>query len=367
MLVLFLAFAFLGRCDEFSDLPFEDEKPEATKEEVIDSEEQQSEQEAVDEDENVEPPPPTPTPEKVRIPLKNILSLREVAVAASFVVYIIVYLIGKANINKKKQIIENKLFSLLREDYFAVVPDTFQRMNPHLHKTYVTGRTGYKLGVISAQFKNCCDPLGIIYAILTGKKDKLTFEFVLEPPREPLAYMRVAHSKPEYFDQLKLKSTQLEEHMHAYNDFGDARTPFVSAITQFQENRPKTLQFIELSDDNQFETRLEGRFVAKFEFYMPDDIEDFIDADFVNFVMGIADDYITIKLGEGQRTKNLDIRKSLLRAKKVEEEKKKEAERKPTKEEIEKAEKKAERREKSKLRPKFKTQRVWVNIDDFFG
>lgn len=353
--LFFLAFAAFTKAEEVDDLPFEEDVPNQDFEEAQKNQNEEQDDLSKNDDENVEAPPPPPPQEKVRVPLKDILSLREVLVAAVFVVYVIFFIVGKVRISKKRQQVEDKVLPIIREKYFAIAPENLQKDNLHSYRCYITGRTGYQGGVVTVKFPSMCDPLGAILAAFTGKKPTITFELICKPPKPVAAVFKVANAKPEYFEQLQLKQKSFEnDHkIQCYTDFGEARKQFMSKIDAFLEEHPNTIQMIELSDINEYDTKLESQYVARFEFTVPN--FEFLNEKLIDFVMDLADDYVTLQLTKEASSRNEKIRDKLLAEKrKRENEEKEEKPKKLTLEEQIALDKKNAKKENRKNAPKIK-------------
>ena len=344
-----------------NDLPFEDESDgqqiPAEEQQIDDDQEPQIE----DEDEAVEAPPKeelNKTVAKVKIPFKDIVSFREVIVLGVFIIYVIFYIVGKVLTSSLRKEIETKLFKYMGDKYWAVVPPTFQVDNLHNAKYYCTGRSLYKGCYIKLSQKPKADPLGLVYGIVTGAKDKIVFELILKPKSDLHAVFRVQTKKPEDYDKLYLKENPIENssHLKVYTDLGDEKAPFVERINQFLENHPHSLVSIDLSDFNIYETRDESPYIARFEFELGSD-KSLLGEELVDFIMGLADDFVSINMSPKTATKNKHIREKIASEKRKEEYKKKEEEKKPEKLTLEQqiARDKKDKKGKRKDSPKIKT------------
>jgi hypothetical protein len=103
---------------------------------------------------------------------------------------------------------------------------------------------------------------------------------------------------------------------------------------------------MEVCDTNNFETKNEGGFVARFEFKIMGQIGDRV----VDFCMSVVDAFVMLKLPGDVQYRNKSLRDKIIK----ENEGKKEEPKKLTAEEEAKLQKKRERREEKRMNPKVK-------------
>jgi hypothetical protein len=288
---------------------------------------------------------PTPPPVLRRRGLLEVLSYREAIVVCVAVVYLLVYFAGRRVVGSKIASVTRTLLPPFRR-HFAVVARGFAPRSNHKFALWVTGRTNYQGALIITSFRRTCDPLGFAWAVAFGEADVLAVEIVMHPPHCPSAMMHVGREKPHFVDRLKLKAHALGQRLTMWTDLGESREPFVAIIKSFVEANPVIVQMIEVSDINNFETRNEGGYVARFEFKIIGEMGDGV----VDFCMKLADTFVLLKLPGDVQYRNKKLRDKLIK----ESEGKKEDEKKLTPEEEAKLQKKRERREEKRMSPKIK-------------
>lgn len=340
-----LLFLFSIKCDEYqtADFPFEaeshDDEFEVENEEI-------SEEEISKEEEDVKKS--TTIPQKTNIPLKDIVGIREVYVGIVMIVYLIIYIIGRSIVRKKIKTVNEKLIPALRK-HFAVVNEKFYQRNRHDFDSYITGRKGYMGCVISQKFAKTCDILGILMRVIRSETDKIIFDFLLEPKNPIAGMLHVSKTKPYFADDLKLKQHNLGNKLQLYTDIGDEnRKVFTKLINDFIEENPGSLQCLEMSNTNRFETRDNDNYVAHFELNVIGLIETFYSQELIDSIVKIADTFTMLKLPNEIQYKNERTRILLNKNNQPKEEKK------LTKEEEAKLEKKRERKENRRIHPTFK-------------
>ena len=300
----------------------------------------------------IQPPTPTPTP-NIKIPLKDLLSYRELIVGGGVLIYILFFFIGKLSIDKSKKYLSDNFLSFLR-NYFAIVPQYLTKQYLHRYGSYFTGRSGYQGGVISIIFPSQCDPIGKTISILKNSFPTLTIEFILTPPKPISGFLKISNSKPNNFEELKLKQFNLPDKLSCFTDIGEYRSEFLEIVSEFIEKNPKTIESIEFSDINTYETREESKYVARFEFSLRYGMEGFINEQLVNFIMNLTDKFVTLKLSKDIIEKNISIRNKIINEEKKKNNEEKKIEKKLTPEEQEKLDKKLEKREAKKFNPRIK-------------
>ncbi|EAY17905.1 hypothetical protein TVAG_225310 [Trichomonas vaginalis G3] len=346
-MIVFLLLALAVRSVD-QDLPFEDETVST------DSTNQNDEQ---DDAENVDGPTPTPTPTPVvlhPVPLKEIMSLREVLAAGIFVLYIITFFAGRAKLKAKFDHFYKTCLPLFRDKYFAIVPEIMQYENIHKRKCYITGRTGYQGGILTVEYPYSCDPLGILYSAFQNRKPTLTVELICQPLTQPNGIIRITKDKPHFFDQYKLKMNQIEAdpHLKCFTDFGDVKKEFIEKVNDFLADFPRSIQMIEASDLNDYETRLESNYVARFEIILND--PEILCERLVDFIMDFADTFVTLQLSKDQLEKNDKLRNALIAERQRRQKEEEEKNKKLSPEEQKRLEEKQERRERRRNSPKIK-------------
>jgi hypothetical protein len=303
-----------------------------------------------------EDPDPTPTPEPTPIPppvrrtFLEVLTYREAAVFSFLFFYAAVYFAGRASIRRKLTKLSSAVLVSLRRHFASA--SRFTERNVHVHRSWVTGRVGYRGAVVTADFKCACDPLGIVYSVFRGHSDKFSIEFILTPPHVPSGILHIAKEAPPFVGRLQLKAVPVGHRYSAWTDFGEAGEKLVRIVKGFIENYPTALSLIEMSDTNRFETKRESAFVAKFEFRICGPIETFVTDELIDFCVNAADEFCGFRLPGVVQQRNQKLRETLLK-----EEEPKKDEKKETAEEDEKAQRRRERREKRGKSPKVKVVR----------
>jgi hypothetical protein len=346
MIILFFSFFVFQSClpfeadDSSDDLPFEANDPDDP---------------PPDFDDDIISPTPepisTPTLPPVKRTFSEILSFREALVFTLIFLYLFTYFVGRSSIRRKLAQLTSKLLISLRR-HFAM-GSTFTEWNVHMHRSWLSGRVGYKGAVVTAHLRRACDPLGIIYSVFRGQSDTFSIEFLLIPPHLPAGIIHIAKETPSFAERLKLKAFPLENKYKLWTDIGEMAESFVQNVRKFIVNYPTALELIELSDTNRFDARAQCRFVARFEFKICGSIELFVTDEMVDFCVGLADEFCVLKLNGKTQQKNQLLRETLTKEKETEKE-----EKKPTAEEEEKAQRKKERKEQKKLNPKVKVVRT---------
>lgn len=328
--------------DQNPDLPFENEQDQPQGEDYPEDPDDNSVEA------NEEQAKATPSPQPVPIPrsLSEIIGLPELMVAVGFVLYLGIFLAGRAAVKAKISRVASTLLPSFQR-YFAVVPGHFEKRNNHTFDTWVTGRKGYQGALITQKFRKTCDPLGIAMAIFQGESDTLVIEVLLKPSHSPSFLFHVSKEKPYFADDMKLKRLAMGQKLQAWTDMGPQKADFVKLVNDFMEENPGVVQMIELGDSNRFDTRENNRFVAHFEFRVVGAIEDFMTDELVDFCVAVCDQFAVLKL-----SREIQIRNEAHREKLMKEREGGNEEKKPTPEEEEKQRKRRERREQNKFKPK---------------
>jgi hypothetical protein len=328
------------------ELPFEPAEPEGFLESdgSDDNEEQPEEGNGADAS-------PTPTPEPVRRTLLEVTGLIEVCAIGGFVLYAVVFFVGRSIINSKVQSTCAAILTSLRR-HFAVVQNRVTRRNYHTHDAWITGRTGYQGSLLTFRFKRTCDPLGIVYSIFKGESDTVSFEVLLNPERDWNALFHVSREKPYFVDDLKLKSSNMAQKLVVWSDMGESKQRFVQMVNEFLESRPGCLDLIEISDTNRFETKKDNSYVAKFDFKLKAAVDSDAADQIVDFIVTMCDQFATLALPSDVQLKNGRVREKLRKDR--ENEGKKEEQKKMTPEEEERLRRKQEKKEQRRMAPRVK-------------
>lgn len=297
-----------------------------------------------------ETPSPTPTPAPVPREMREVIGLPELFVAGGFVMYLVIFLVGRAYIKAKLGEIKVRLFESLRR-HFAIVPEEFQARNVHTFDAWVTGRTGYQGGFITQRFKKTCDPLGISMSLFQGSADTLTMEFLVKPKHLVSLVFHVSRENPQFVESMKLKSYNLPERLTVWTDLADQRGAFMTLVNAFIEGNPGVLDMIEVSDVNRFETKDNNKYVARFQFKIIGAISDVITDELIDFCISMTDKFASMKLPRELQIKHEKVRATLARENEPKEEKQ------LTPEEEERLAKKRERRDAKRSMPKMKMVR----------
>jgi hypothetical protein len=290
----FLLFVACG-LSEVSDLPFDD-------------------------DPNSDPipvpsPSPTPSPSPIR-PFSQILGIPELFAAAILLSYLLFYFIGSHWIESAVRRASRSAAAPLRK-YFYVVPDLFQRITTHEFHSWVTGRKGYLGLFVRGKFTMKCDPIGWFFDKVIGRGNRLVFEFVCEPEPEQCGVFSLRYNALDYVKELKMAKVGVSEMgLNLFTDFGDAKEVFLNAIIGFHRRRPGVIWSVDLANTNRFETSVGGRIVARLEFTFREKFEDFVNEELIDFVMGIADQYVSLRLPEGVIEANVRHRAEVLTGRK---------------------------------------------------
>ncbi|OHT08280.1 hypothetical protein TRFO_04881 [Tritrichomonas foetus] len=300
MYFTFLLFSFI-RC-EGGDLPYDDSYFTGQKkidissgytDDNIDNEEALSSK-------------PKPTPE-IQIPLMDIVGYREVVVGVIAVACIIIYNAGKNYISKKIATIGEKFAESMRR-YFLIVPDSFKGVSKHEFLLYLTGRSGYKGGFVTICFSKRLDILGYLWDKIFGNKTKITFEFICEPLMQSTAIYSLGKSLLREYKPYNLKETQIPElGLSVFTDFGKSSEKFNDYVREYGKRHSNVIKQIDMNDMNRFETRVAGRFVARFSFDV-EDIENIVDDETIDFVVKMADAFVTLELDEEAYQNNIRVR-----------------------------------------------------------
>lgn len=251
-------------------------------------------------------PTPTPTPE-IYIPLKDILGLREVIVASIILLSLLIYIIGKNNINKTMKQVQKKFATELRK-YFLIVPDTFKKVSKHEFLLYLTGRSGYMGGFVTIQLSKRLDILGFLWDKIMHNDTTITYEFLCEPINQSTGIYSARPKLLKEYSPYDLAETPLPEmKLSIFSDFGSSGDKFTEMIKQYGVNHTNQILEIDMNDMNRFETRIAGRFVARFKFNVKD-IDNIVDNQTIDFMMKMADSFITLELSEEAYQHNIRVR-----------------------------------------------------------
>lgn len=350
MIALILLLSVFTRAEEPEDIPKDLGADLLFEDPVAEEENQQNEDEQIDNEEKEAQATPSPTPIPVqKVPIKDIVGYKELGVVTCMIIYLIVFLTGRKKLSEKIEIIWGNL-SKSFERHFAVIPEKMHKKNNSTYYQVVTGRTGYKFALITQTFPRCAEPLMMLMDWFSGEVPKLKIEIGLNPENEISAIFHASKTKPSFFDEFKLKESNCSHKIKCYSDMADAKQPLIQIIKEFNEKYPDSIEMIECSDANRFDTRSDSRWVVYFEFRLVYNLEDFIGDDLVDFIVKLADTFTTTKLQPEIQAINFRLRERKLKEKENPQE-----EKKLTKEEEEKLERKRERREQKRLKPKFKT------------
>lgn len=259
-------------------------------------------------------PTETPTPKprstlmtREPIPLKKIVCLREFIILVLAIIYLIFFFIGRSYIRLRASVFFSKLIPLLRDEYFAIVPDEPLPISYHEYRLYITGRTFYQGAFLKAVFPSSCDPLGFLYSIVTGRSVQLTIEFILEPKKDKYAYFRVTKELYNFATRLKDHVYRDEKCIPKYIVFHDYDRENKNAVSEYiakyVTRYPKKLVEIDLSDLNYFITRKESRYVGRFIFNIRDPIKD-LDNELVKFMVYLCDYFIEMNVDDKINERN---------------------------------------------------------------
>lgn len=281
MIFLIFLLSFI-RCE--GDLPYDDSSPK-NDDEYTNSEE-----------ENNITPTPEPTPE-ILIPLKDLIGIREIIVGVILVISIIIYLRGRSNIQKAIASIEEKLAPAMRK-YFIIVPDFFKNVSMHESLLYLTGRSGYMGGFVTVKLSKRLDVIGYLWDKIFGNKTTITFEFICQPLNQSTAIYSVRKKLLNEYKPYNLKETPLPElGLTVFTDFGKYGDKLTEMVKNYGNKHSNLISEIDMNDMNRFETRIAGRFVARFNFIV-NDIKNIVDEETIDFMMKMADSFITLELDE---------------------------------------------------------------------
>ncbi|KAK8892125.1 hypothetical protein M9Y10_029348 [Tritrichomonas musculus] len=293
MIFLIFLFSFI-KC-EGGDLPYDDSAPK------IDEDYTES-----NEENNNITPTPEPTPE-ITIPLKDLLGTREIIVGVIFFLCIIFYFKGKSNIQKSINSIEEKLAPAMRK-YFLIVPDCLKSVSIHEHLLYLTGRSGYMGGFVTVKLSKRIDFIGYLWDKLFGNKTTITFEFLCSPLTQSTAIYSVRKKILHDYKPYDLKETPIPElGLTVFTDFGIAANKLTELVKNYGNKHSNLISEIDMNDMNRFETRIAGRFVARFNFIVTD-LNNIIDEETIDFMMKMADSFITLELDEEAYQRNIRVR-----------------------------------------------------------
>lgn len=340
-----LFFLFSVKCDEYEkvDIPFEVDEQE---EDFAGDDDENLDEEIEKEEADVRKAP-TP-PQKVSIPLRDIIGKREVYVGIMMAVYLAFYCVGRMIVSRKIKEVNQKLPAAMRK-HFAVVNDKFYQRNRHDFDSYMSGRKGYMGCVTSLRFAKTCDILGYLKRVIFSETDRVIFDFLLDPKNEFAGMVHVSKAKPYFADDLKLKQHSIGNRLQLYEDIGDEnRKVFTKLINDFNEEHPGSLQCLEMSNTNRFETRDNDNYVVHFELNVIGSPDTFYNQELIDSIVKIADTFTMLKLPNEIQYKNERTRILLNKKNQPKEEK-------PlTKEKESKLEKKRERKENKRIHPTFK-------------
>lgn len=281
MIFLIFLLSFI-RCE--GDLPYDDSSPKSDDDYTERTEG------------NDITPTPEPTPE-IMIPLKDLIGLRELIVGVIFILSVIIYFSGKSNINKTIASIEEKLAPAMRK-YFLIVPDYFKNVSLHEHLLYLTGRSGYMGGFVTIKLSKRVDIIGYLWDKIFGNKTTITFEFICQPLNQSTAIFSVRKKLLREYKPYNLRETPIPEMgLTVFTDFGKLGVKLTEMVKDYGNKHSNLISEIDMNDMNRFETRIAGRFVARFNFVVTD-IKNIVDEETIDFMMKMADSFITLELDE---------------------------------------------------------------------
>jgi hypothetical protein len=254
-------------------------------------------------------PSPTPTPTAapaIQVPYSRIFGATELAAALIGLLYIIFYFAGGILMEWSMRRASRSLGPAMRR-HFHVVPSAFRRLNNHQFNCWVTGRRGYLGCLVTARFSMRCEPLGWLFDRLTGRPSHLVFEFVCEPAAEEPAIFSLRHSQIDIVREHHLTRRAVPGlNLGLFSDFGSAEEPFVDLAREFAAKWRHALWAIDLSNCNRFETAEAGKIIARVEFiFGKKPIENVITEELIDFVVKIADAYVTLRLPDDVREQNV--------------------------------------------------------------
>jgi hypothetical protein len=250
-------------------------------------------------------PTPTATP-TIQVPYSQVFGGTELAAALVGLLYIIVYFTGGVLMERSMRRASRSLGAAMRR-HFHVVPSAFRRVNNHQFNCWVTGRRGYLGCLVTSRFSMRCEPLGWLFDRLTGRPSHLVFEFVCEPAAEQPATFSLRHSQIDIVREHRLTRRVVPGlDLALFSNFGAAEQPFVDLAREFAAKWRHALWAIDLSNCNRFETAEAGKVVARIEFvFAKKQIENVITQELIDFVVKIADAYVTLRLPDDVREQNV--------------------------------------------------------------
>jgi hypothetical protein len=232
--------------------------------------------------------------------------------------YVAFYLLGRMSMQAAIKR-AGRAFATPMRKYFYVVPDILQQSTLHEFHCWVTGRKGYLGALVKAKFTMRSEPLGWLFDTIIGRGNRLVFEFVCEPEPEQIGVFSLRYNDLDYIKELKLPRENIPQmRLNLFTDFGDSKQDFLDEALAFNRKRPGVIWAIDLANTNGFDTKEGGRIVARFEFLFPHKFERFIDDELIDFVVGVADKYVSLRLPVDTLEDNVQRRAEMLTGRKFE-------------------------------------------------
>ena len=252
-----------------------------------------------------------PTSVSIKFNWKAIFRIQEKCIVGIIIFYILFYIVGSCINNYRVKTINNILISEL-SNYFEY-GNPIKRKSPNQYISFYTGRTEYDCCLLHISFSPICDPLGFIISLFSRHLSfsKISFEFLLHPSRYSGAQFYY-FNKNLYTDKYpeRSKTDTLSETDNSIVISSkiekDMLEQFSSRISEFEAKYPNSIEMIELSDKNHFETQNNGKFVAKFDFLLPQfqiKVDNFINSEFFTFILYLSDTYLSLPYQKSEKKK----------------------------------------------------------------
>lgn len=244
-----------------------------------------------------------------RLPLSQLIGVREYIFAGIALIYLLFYIFGKVSIEYQQKIIRN-LFRLQLSYDFAFIQSKFMKRSNHHYEFYITGRSGYIGGIVSIAFSKRCDPIGWLIDTILRKKNNLNIDLVYAPPENLHGFIRFS-SQPSHSNySIGIKEFE-NAGIHCYSDLEDSTAPFIELVQSYLQKHKDTVKLIEISDMYQGDLVETGTTGARFEFEFNRASQ--IDEDVAKFVVALSDAFLGVVSNRELMKKNKNNRVSLMR------------------------------------------------------
>lgn len=232
------------------------------------------------------------------------------ALALVFAVCFLSYNFGKQGLRAQVQLLREALQESLGVD----VPEpTALGLHEYLFSVPLRRRGVYEV-VIRAQFSQRCDPLNLLRSSMSKVSNVISVEFSVFQAHKISAMIHLSKDRPFFLNDFRLIDRDICEGYKVFSDVHKEIDDIVSAFRKYVTANPKTVNFIEMSDMNRFETKQRNRYVSYCQFHLDTHITKQKISEIMNFGFAITELFSAKSVSETSNNKNRVRREKLVSA-----------------------------------------------------